>query len=149
MNPHQPAPPGFIGGRRVSLTEWHSYLERGYWRHDGDHPAYAVSIRFGWCADLGRWYVDWSGIPTARWLFARVEDAELALTELRACREGEWVTVLDPAKGISPVGTGWVPAPVEVSAPAAASSATVSESGLATDADSDVGPAAASPEGAV
>jgi hypothetical protein len=119
MDPHQPAPPGFVGGRRVPLTEWHSYLQRGYWRHPGAHPAYAVSIRFGWCADLGRWYVDWSGIPTARWLFARVEDAELAITELQACREGEWVTLLDPAKGISPVGTGWVPAPVEVSAPAA------------------------------
>lgn len=91
MDPHKAAPPGFIGGRVLPVMEWHSRQQRGYWHHEGTHPALAVSIRFGWLADLDEWYVGWSGIPPETWAFPRQQDAELAVVELMACREGEWI----------------------------------------------------------
>jgi hypothetical protein len=86
----QPAvPPAFVGGR-VALRGSHGFEQLGHWVSVPEQAVYAVSIRFGWCADLNEWYVSWSGIPATHWLFKRREDAELAIVELKATYDGEW-----------------------------------------------------------
>jgi hypothetical protein len=83
------APPGFVGGRVASIGS-HGFERLGYWVSLPEHPVYAASIRFGWCADLGVWYVSWSGMPTTQWIFTRRNDAERAIVELKATYDGEW-----------------------------------------------------------
>jgi hypothetical protein len=100
VDKHPITAPRFLGGRVASI-DGHGFERLGYWVSLPEHPVYGVSIRFGWCADLGEWYVSWSGIPT-QWMFKRREDAELAIVELKATYDGEWQE-RQPPGGESPI----------------------------------------------
>jgi hypothetical protein len=89
------APPEFVGGRVASIFSY-GFEWLGYWVSLPEHVVYAASIRFGWCADLDVWYVSWSGTPTTQWIFARRDDAERAIGELKATYDGAWEERLAP-----------------------------------------------------
>jgi hypothetical protein len=83
----------------IGLEGWEQF---GYWVSLPEEAIYAVAIRFGWCPDLNEWYVRWSDAPTVRWLFQRCEDAERAITELKATYDGGWEQHQSPGGELRP-----------------------------------------------